>query len=207
MKLVEVVVALLLGVFLLIGTWHQATSIRVQAARADSIVADWEARRVVGLSLDLDAGGVVGAGGPDEVAVRAYRWWGAPCVVGAGGSSAVLFATGSRGPDTGKDSLLLIDDVGRSFVRRLDSSRRSTACGGGAIEVGWAPSIPREPVLVRGFERGAYRIDAAFRYRRGAGGAQPLTAERFVPDSVGLRIDSSTIALRLAPLPARRWNR
>ena len=207
MKLVEAVIALVLGVLLLLGTWQQATAIRGQAEGADQVAADWEARRVTGLALDLDAEGIIGPAGPDEWAVRAYRWWGIPCALGGSAGSTVLSVSGLRRPDPQKDSLLLIDREGRSFVRGLHRSSRSTACAGLATEVSWLPADGVEPVLVRGFERGAYRIDRAFRYRRGLGGAQPLTAERFVADSVTLWVDDLRAGLRLAPLPGRVWVR
>lgn len=207
MKLIEVVIALVLGVMLLLGTWHQATSVRHRAEEADSIVADWEARRVAGLALDLDAEGVVGVAGPNEVTVRAFRWWGLPCAAGRDSVTTVLATSGARQPDASKDSLLAIDGEGRSKVLALVRTRRSTACGVAATEISWAPSEAFRPVLVRGFERGAYRVDAAFRYRRGAGGAQPLTATRLDADSVALRLDSARLELELAPLPKRVWVR
>jgi hypothetical protein len=206
-KLVEAVIALTLGVLLLLGTWYQAMSIRRQAAEADRVAADWEARRVTGLSLDLDAEGIVGPAGPNEWAVRAFRWWGIPCSRAPAAGAAVLSVSGLRRPDSDKDSLLLIDREGRSRVGKLKHAARSTACSGPALEVSWLPADGPEPVLVRGFERGAYRIDRAFRYRRGTGGAQPLTAERFVADSVGLWIDEGRAGLRISPLPNRFWTR
>ncbi len=207
MKLLEAVIALTLGVLLLLGTWHQAMMIRRQAETADRLAADWEARRVTGLALDLDAEGIVGPAGPDEWAVRAYRWWGVPCATPGGAGATVLAVSGLRQPDPQKDSLLLIDREGRSAVRALDRSSRSTACAGLALEVSWLPADGLDPVLVRGFERGAYRIDRAFRYRRGLGGAQPLTAERFLVDSVTLWVDQQRAGLQLAPLPNRVWVR
>lgn len=207
MKLVEAVIALALGVLLLLGTWHQATTIRRQAETADRLAADWEARRVTGLALDLDAEGIIGPAGPDEWAVRAYRWWGVPCAGAGRAGAAVLSVSGLRQPDSQKDSLLLIDREGRSVVRALDRSSRSTACSGPALEVSWLPADGGQPVLVRGFERGAYRIDRAFRYRRGLGGAQPLTAERFISDSVALWVGPQRAGLQLAPLPNRIWVR
>jgi hypothetical protein len=206
-KLLEAVIALTLGVLLLVGTWHQATSIRRQVEWAERIASDWEARRIAGLSLDLDAEGVVGPAGPDEVAVRAYRWWGVPCAdVGVSGV-AVLSVLGLRRPDANKDSLVLIDSEGRSVVGKLRRSSRSAACSGPAVQVTWDSAGGAKPVLVRGFERGVYRIDSAFRYRRGAGGAQPLTAARFKTDSVSLWVDGRRVGLRLAPLADRLWAR
>ena len=207
MKLLEAVIALTLGVLLLVGTWNQAVSIRRQVEWTEQIASDWEARRIAGLSLDLDAEGFVGPAGPDEVEVRAYRWWGVPCGDAGPPGVAVLSVQGLRRPDARKDSLVVIDQEGRSLVRKLRRSSRSAACPGPAIQVHWDPISGTRPVLVRGFERGVYRIDSAFRYRRGAGGAQPLTAARFNPDSVMLSVDDRRVRLSVAPLADRTWTR
>jgi hypothetical protein len=48
----------------------------------------------------------------------------------------------------------------------------------------WHQGGAPAPVLVRLYERGTYYLaDGAFRYRRGAGGRQPLTPERVAPGS------------------------
>lgn len=207
MRFVESVLALTLGVALLLATWYQATAVRRQSSEMEARAADAEARRVTGLMLDLDAGGVIGASGPNEIAVRAFRWWGRPCGLVGSPTSLHIALSGLRRPATDKDSVLAIDAEGRMEVVRLVRSSRSNRCSPGGAELVWERAPIRPPVLVRGFERGAYRLDDALRYRRGAGGAQPLTATRFTPDSVGLDVDATLVRLRLPPWVDRRWLR
>ncbi len=206
-RLVEAVVALLLGVALLVGTWTQATAVKRQAMQVDSVVADIEARRIAGLVIDMDAGGAVGASSPNEVEVRAYRWWGRPCWTDGEGRSLHVIVRGLRRPAPEKDSVVALDEVGRSTILPLRRVSRSRQCDTAAVELEWDGSLRFTPVLVRGFERGAYRLDEALRYRRGAGGAQPLTATRFDPDSVSLRLDARSLRLGLPPWRSRSWPR
>lgn len=207
MKLAEVFVTLLLGLLLTTLVWRDAAVIRTTLAGVAEQTARTEARRVIGLVLDAEAGGFVEGGAPaGQVAVRAHRWWGVVCDTLPRAGRATLLFQGLRRPDPDKDSLLVVSAGGRVEVRRLDGVRAVAGCGATAVEVAWAPH-PDEPPprLVRGFEYGVYLLDEAFRYRRGSGGAQPLTAAVFHPDSVQLAHDTDGVVLRVGDRPPRRW--
>ncbi|MEK9504930.1 hypothetical protein [Gaopeijia maritima] len=209
MRLAEVLVALALGGLLVAGVWRSSASIRGDLATLSVRATTTDARRVVGLILDQEAGGLVADPAPTgEAAVRAHRWWGVVCDTLPTPGRAVLRHQGLRQPDPDKDSLLLVAADGRMFGRRLDAVRSVDGCGGRVIQVAWTPD-PGEafPRVVRGFERGFYRLDEAFRYRRDRGGAQPLTAEVFDPDSLWLEIDSLGLLLRWEGRAARVWPR
>lgn len=209
MRLVEVVVALGLGGLLVVGAWRSSASMRGDLATLSARAAATDARRVVGLLLDQEAGGLVADPAPaGEVAVRAHRWWGLVCDTVPTPGRAVLRPRGLRQPDPDKDSLLLVAGDGRLSGRRLDAVRSVDGCGGRAVEVVWTPDPGEpDPRVVRGFERGFYRLDEAFRYRRGLGGAQPLTAEVFDPDSLRIETDAFGVVLRWQGRGARVWAR
>lgn len=205
MSLVEAVVALALSLLIVVGLWSAASSARRQAAWLDQTASRTDAARVVGLLLDLDADGLRGGGRPGEVSVRGFRWWGLPCASPLR-SGASMSWRGSRRPDPSKDSVWLVSPSGRIEVRRVTRVTRGLDCGDpGALHVEWQPDVDEAPVLLRGFERGAYRLDDAFRYRRGAGGAQPLTDAVFAPDSVGIQVGAGRVFVRAGWAARRTW--
>lgn len=209
MRLVEVVVALALGALLVVGVWRTSAAIRGDLATLAARASATDARRVVGLLLDQEAGGLVAdPAPPGEVAVRAHRWWGVVCDTLPTPGRALLRFRGLRRPDPDKDSLLLVTGDGRLSSRRLEGVRSVDACGERVLEVAWTPD-PGEarPRVVRGFERGFYRLDEAFRYRRDRGGAQPLTAEVFDPDSLRIDTDTLGVLLRWRGRVPRIWPR
>lgn len=119
------------------------------------------------------------AGSGDSVLVRAFRGTGVLCASVPPPSWAVRY-TGLRRPNPAKDSVLALAGDGVWRVARLVRARpRPDACGPGAGGEVWEldPPMP-EAVVGRLFERGSYHVAAeAFRYRPGAGGRQPLTAQ------------------------------
>lgn len=207
MKLVEIVVALLIGALLMVAGWRSTSVVRTGVDRLQLRAARGDAHRVVGLLLDLDGGGLVGATGrPNEVSVRAHRWWGATCDTTAAPGRALARVQGLRQPDPDKDSVMVVSAAGGTFLRRLEGVRRGAICDGEGVELVWTPEDGEAAaVALRGFEHGAYRLDNAFRYGRGRGGAQPLTAEVFPSDSVELRVDSAEVVLQMGSRPPRRW--
>lgn len=201
------VVVLVLGALLVTGVWRGAAVVRRDGAALHGRAADRDALRVVNLVLDVEASGFVGPSGiPGEVEVRAHRWWGIVCDAVPGPGAATVRWRGLRRPDPAKDSLVVIAPDGSEAVRRLERVGTSTACGGSALRLVWTP-LPHDPApaVLRGFERGAYRVDDAFRYRRGGGGAQPLSAARFDPDSSALVVTPGGLRLRMDPRPSRWW--
>jgi len=183
----EALVALLLG-FLLIHLGLDALG-RVQSARArmasrtDVLVALRVSAHVMRTELNLGVEGLDWRLEDDSVAVRAFR--GIAVVCGADPSSTRLLVAfkGDRTPDPTKDSLLLITPEGGREVRALETTAPPTAaCAGpdGSQAATWVldAGAPASSVLARLFERGSYHLSgSALRYRRGAGGRQPLTPE------------------------------
>jgi hypothetical protein len=207
MNLVEVVVALMLALLISAGLWSAAAAARRQTVVAERWSARVDARRVVGLLLDLDADGFTAAERPGEVAVRAHRWWGLTCAgTPVGPTSAEVVLRGLRRPDPTKDSVRVVLADGRIARRRLLRVVRPTECADpDAIRVEWDAPADGHVLVVHGYERGAYRLDDAFRYRRGAGGAQPLTSALFDPDTVEIRYAGDRVRVVADRGPARSW--
>jgi hypothetical protein len=200
---VELLVALTLGVLLMTGVvgfvaassrWADRISARADAlelARTVWVVLDQELRPGVPLRdwrLESER----------AVALRAFRGVGRVCGP-AGGRWAVAWR-GLRVPDPARDSVLVLAvDGGWRAAPLLASSAGGTGCDLAEGESGrvldWTGSADVDPVLVRVFEAGRYSLeDGAFRYRRGAGGRQPLTPERvrdgsrFEAEGSGIRV-------------------
>ena len=128
----------------------------------------------------------------DSVRLRAFRGAGAVCA--ADGTTFTLAYRGVRLPEPDKDSVLLI-------WPEFEAAADIEAAGAGGVCEGAdaAPiriSIP-EPVADAGgapayaliFETGAYSIaGSALRYRRGAGGRQPVTEANLVTAGSGLAL-------------------
>ncbi|MFQ5536171.1 MAG: hypothetical protein ACE5GJ_01845 [Gemmatimonadota bacterium] len=141
--------------------------------------------------------------GPDSVALRIYRGWAWICPGSVVGSRLLVEVHGIRRPDPRKDSVLLVGGRAPRAVR-LESRRRvGGACGAGptsgpnagegdtpgggpgeGADPGWMESWtlseppPKDGVVARFFERGAYHLfRGALRYRRGRSGRQPVTPE------------------------------
>jgi prepilin-type N-terminal cleavage/methylation domain-containing protein len=188
--LVEVaVVVVLLGLIiswggLLVGSFRRSAekavrmTERIQAVRTARSVLDEELRRgrVHGRAT-LNSEG--------ELSLRAFRWTGVVCEAGMEGREGTerrFEVWGTRAPDPGKDSVLVLAPDGTWRAAELAWITSTTPCeegGGPAIQVALRPAAD-DGVLLRGFERGRYGIsNGAFRYRRGGGGRQPLTPERF----------------------------
>lgn len=208
MRLAEVVVALLLGALLVVAVWRGAAAVRNESAHLHARAALRDAIRVTGLVLDVEASGFVGpAGRPGELGVRAPRWWAVPCDPRPRTGGAAVAWRGLRRPDPAKDSVVLVAGDGARWVRALDRVVPSTRCAPDGLDLGWTPSAGEPvPVVVQGFERGVYRVDDALRYRRGRGGAQPLTAARLDPDSARLVVGGGEVRLHVDPRPARKWS-
>ena len=205
MSLVEALVAFTLSLLIVVGLWSAAAAARDQVAWIDGASTRADATRVVGLLMDLDAEGIVGSGRSGEVLVRAYRWWGVPCAAGRRGGASVSWR-GSRRPDPSKDSVWILSATGVPSVRRVSRVTRARDCAeGSALHIEWQSDVVQPAVLLRGFERGGYTLDDAFRYRRGRGGAQPLTAAVFPPDSVGIVVETGRVLVEASRGARRMW--
>jgi len=217
-SLVETLVATLLGAFLVhLGL---TTLLRVDqfsrtlSYRHDVVMSVRVTRRVLQGELSRAGRGEDLIVGDDSIAVRAFRGVGIVCVP-IGGRVAVVAYRGSRQVDPAKDSLEVVGADGSLTVLDLVGARASgTPC---PIAVGregvqeWVTDrdLPTDAVLVRPFERGSYHLsNSAFRYRRGAGGRQPLTPDVWDDPSTKFERRGSTVRVTLAPAdaPKRGWS-
>jgi hypothetical protein len=141
----------------------------------------------------------------DTLALRAVRGVALACA--AAGADLLVRYRGLRLPEPDKDSVLVLGADGGERAVALEADRAAaTAC----------PSLPGEAVrawtvsaAIVGagdalllFERGSYHLaDGALRYRRGAGGRQPLT-ETFLASgafALGGAPAALTVSLAVAP--------
>jgi hypothetical protein len=121
--------------------------------------------------------------GEDTIALRAFRALGMVREGSVMGQELLACVRGVRMPNPEKDSVLLLGADGHwrghELERRVRSGGECTELEGGWEERWTVVPEPAQPILGRIFERGSYHLaDGALRYRRGAGGRQPLTPER-----------------------------
>jgi hypothetical protein len=189
---VELLVALTLAMLVLTGVvGFVVASLRWAdrvAARADAV----EIARAVWMILEEELR--PGLPGRDwrlqseqAIELRAYR--GVARVCGRDGGRWSVAWRGARAPDPTRDSVLVLGADGGWRAAPLDGSwSGGQSCvllpGETARLLDWSGAADPTPALVRIFESGRYSLeDRAFRYRRGAGGRQPLTPERVDPAS------------------------
>jgi hypothetical protein len=145
-----------------------------EALRVPRVVVAGELRALAGVDI--------AALSADSIRLRAVRGGGHLCAVD--GSDAVVRYRGVRLPDPEKDSALLIvgsDPLGRPHP--VVGVARDTACGG-SLRLGLGTTIGSVGGWVLIFETGAYHLrDGTVRYRRGAGGRQPLTEGLFAGEA------------------------
>lgn len=176
----------------------------LEAVRTVWVTTERELRPgVPGRDWDVGADGVL--------RLRAFRGLGRVC--GTGGEPGIhpVAWRGERLPVPGADSLLILGRDGGWRTAALEAwSEAESSSGGDATGCGadetersgwmqWEGAGSEPPVLVRGFERGAYSIQAgAFRYARGEGGRQPLTPE-IVASAEGYRRVGDGLVVELVP--------
>jgi hypothetical protein len=162
--------------------WHRSIASRaegLETARTVWAVLDEElssARHRRDWALDADG----------VLHLRAFRGFGRVCPNPEGAGLIVAFR-GERLPELNRDSVLVLRADGEWVAAELAAVGPASAVSGCAVEpaestlrvVGPPEGGEPAPVLMRIFERGTYHLEnGAFRYRRGGGGRQPLTAER-----------------------------
>jgi hypothetical protein len=186
-SLPEILVALLLGLVVvhlgLDSLRRLGTARERMAARTDALVALRVSRHVLRREMRHGVRGADWEVGGDSLALRAFR--GTALVCGNDSSTADLLVSyaGDRDPDPTKDSVLLVTAEGDGSVRALlGTAAPPTACAGldsaGAAAWRLDTPAPAGTVAAKLFERGSYHLSgSALRYRRGAGGRQPLTPE------------------------------
>lgn len=163
---------------------QQARTVQADAARTVFTVLPAELRV---LNPATDIHGL----GPDSVAARLFRGIAVTC--GAGGSGTIVRYRGMRAPDPAKDSVLLLPAPGQETALSLtaagplgatdsaSAAASSCAAAEGFELARWSlDTQPPPAALLLLFESGSYFLtNRAFRYRLGAAGRQPLTAEVF----------------------------
>jgi type II secretory pathway component PulJ len=191
--LLESLVVVLLSALLVQGGWAVFATLWRGGERVGEISEGLETVRTVAWLLEEEvSGGLPGRdwwpGGGDTLPLRAYR--GLALVDGRDAAGQVLVCyRGIRNPNPEKDSVLFLGGDGSWRPHALLSRVRGDAgCMGGGEgwrEVWRVEPEPGETVLGRVFERGSYHLTGgAFRYRRGAGGRQPLTPLRVAEGSL-----------------------
>ncbi|HSM35001.1 MAG TPA: prepilin-type N-terminal cleavage/methylation domain-containing protein [Longimicrobiales bacterium] len=145
----------------------------------------------------------------DTLGLRAVRGVGLVCAVAA--DEVHVRYRGLRLPAPDKDSVLVLPTQGYEEAAALGGDRAApgacdTAPGEEARTWSLSAASPAVGDIALVFERGSYHLaGGALRYRRGAGGRQPLT-ETFLAEG-SFAFDSAggvlTVWLRVAPRPAR----
>jgi hypothetical protein len=138
------------------------------------------------------------ASSTEALAIRAFRGIAIVCDTADGRATARW--SGTRLPEPSKDSLLH-DEHARAFS--LSAMARDCSVLPGETRVAFVPEVPVEPgEILLLFERGSYHLsDRALRWRVGAAGRQPLTAEAFDDAHTGFDAAQPAQWADLAPAP------
>jgi len=210
--LVEVLVSFVLLAVMLTVSWRVAATQKRVFERLLERQAVLQAERTVSWVLATEIGSGRPAKDravvePDVLGLRAFRGRGLPCAdrVSLDGWLPVR-VSGWRLPEPTKDSVVLVDGAGRRAV--VDLAERGSGpspcrtTGNERAEWWRLPAAAGlEPTMLRYFERGSYHLeDAAFRYRRGRAGRQPLTEEVLDRARSGLTRNGASIVVRFHPL-------
>jgi Tfp pilus assembly protein PilW len=187
--LMEALVALLLGLVVVLGALSVGARVRVVhqdlVERADNLASVRLAAYLLRTETETAEYGVDWNVHDDSLSLRAFRGTGIVCAGTSTVDAIAVSYTGYRRPDPSKDSLVVIGASGeRTVVALAGVGAGPDTCGAEPLEGGLvlrsSAAVPSDGVVVRVFERGAYSVSAAaLRYRRGASGRQPLTAEVF----------------------------
>ncbi len=186
-SVMEALLALLLLFLLIPGAWTVVARHGRAALSAGHKAEALETVRTAAWLLPEElSGGIPGRDWwveGDSVVLRAFRALGLVKAGSVQGPELMACVRGIRMPNPEKDSVLLLGVDGGWQAYELESRVRVAAeCTGveGGWEERWTLSAePGDPILGRIFELGSYHLaDGALRYRRGAGGRQPLTPLR-----------------------------
>lgn len=201
MTLIEVLVALLLGLALLhMAMSGLATAKRTESdlrARSERLATIRAARVALRRSVTASVEGRDWiAHVPDSVVVRAFQGVALPCPTELPEDGVLVAFSGRRLPDPSEDSVSALDDHGGWTASRLAAVRSAEepcATDPGFETQRWVldPPPAAEAVLYRLFESASFHVaDGALRYRIGGGGRQPLSPEVLGrPDGGGFALD------------------
>lgn len=211
--MLEALTALLLTlalISLVAGVAARQRGLAEVLARRTEVV---EARRVVRDLMDRTAasGGAVrrsdGVPTSGEVQVRLFAGWALPCGEGW------WAYRGRRLPEAGRDSAWVVSSGGIVVVGVLALAARAECPGlqpeAEALRLQVDPATI-DPVLIRVFEAGRFRLSDAFRYGRLDDPAQPLTGAVLDPAGSGFEISDAGFAAALqgtgdSTVVARKW--
>lgn len=198
LSIFAVVTALLYGALAAQVRLARATTQRAaagDAVRTASHVLAGEARRMS--SADVRAADA------DSVALRSFRGSAIVCAATAPGKFNVRYR-GDRAPDANKDSVLVISATAPPLTAALEVAgiAQSDSCVPlhGEAVMSWTvmPATDSAAIMLV-FESGTYYISSrALRYRRGAEGRQPLTAELLAQPPSGLTAGADALIATLA---------
>jgi hypothetical protein len=198
-SLIEALVALLLGLIVVQGALTAAAKARVVhrrlVERADVLSSVRLTAAVLRAEVEAGIQGDDWSVIDDSLSLRAFRGTGLVCSAASSGDGLAVSWAGYRRPDPAKDSVWIASALGTVSVTGLvgvetapDSCRAEPLDDGLVLRLSGV--APVDASFARVFERGAYSVTgAALRYRRGAGGRQPLTAEVFDAES-GWRMEA-----------------
>lgn len=174
----------------LVATTHYRVR-QEELLRVATVVLDRELRTLT----PHDFGPVIG----DSIRLRAVRGSGPLCGPGSG-KEVVIQYRGTRRPDPEKDSLLLVSQGGTSgSAYAVRGAARDDACAA-ALRVTLDPAPPPTAGFALVYETGVYSISSgALRYRRGAGGRQPLTEAVLAGGHIRPRGPTLALAFELDP--------
>ena len=182
----ETLVALLLGwglSYLALSTLARQRTLQVSMTRQAEVLAAVRTTRHV-LHAETRVGDPERDGWsatPDSLGIRAFRGMALVCPLSEPSTEVLVQVEGTRLPDASKDSVLLVGEGGVATALALRSRATTVGgcpdgAGGGLERWGLSGEAPKGTVLARYYERGSYHLSGgALRYRRGAGGRQPLT--------------------------------
>jgi hypothetical protein len=217
-SLVEALVATLLGFFLVhlgLTTLQRVDRFStLQSYRHDLVISIRVTRGVLRRELALSGRREDWSVQGDSLTLRAFRGVGIVCAAPVGRAVSVLYR-GVREPDPRKDSLEWTSATGAMGIVGLASIRASDAAcpvaTGGEPVREWTTDrdLGDDVVLIRPFEPGSYHLSgAAFRYRVGAGGRQPLTPEVWNDALTTFQRTDSALRVSLIPTdePTRGWS-
>lgn len=209
-SIVEVLVALLLGLFVVhlgLTTMLRLDRFEDRAARRqDALLATRIARTVLRGELARGQPGHDWSVGRDSLALRAFRGTGVVCTVGPVSGQLLVAYSGDRQPDPSKDSVEITSTDGTMLVTALASSAGSSATcpvatAGETIHEWTVDTVVAQGALTaRLFESGVYHLaGSALRYRIGGGGRQPLTPQVWRDAATTLTSVDSVVVLELSP--------
>lgn len=210
--LLEVLVSFVLLAVVLTVSWRVAATQKRVFERLLERQAILQAERTVSWVLSTE----IGAGRPghdrdvltaDVLDLRAFRGRGWPCAARVSPQGWLpVRQSGWRRPEPAKDSVVLLDGEGRRAAFDLqERAAGATPCRTtpGEYAEWWRLSGAGglRATFLRYFERGSYHLeDAAFRYRRGRAGRQPLTEEVLDGRHSGLVVEGPSVVVRFHPL-------